>query len=58
LILIALIVMYFSGGKTGDLEREIQGLRSEVGDLKKAVEGQSGEIRQLRDRLPPPKAQE
>ena len=58
LILIALIVMYFSGRGTGDLEREVQALRSEVGDLKKAVEGQSGEIRQLRDRLPQPKAQE
>jgi hypothetical protein len=58
LILIALIVIIFSGRGTGDLEREVQGLRSEVGDLKKAVEGQSGEIRQLRDRLPQPNAQE
>jgi Sec-independent protein translocase protein TatA len=52
LILIALIVMIFGGG-SGDLTREVQGLRSEVGNLRKAVEAQSTEIRQLRDRLPP-----
>jgi hypothetical protein len=36
LILIALIVMIFSGG-SGGLNREVQGLRSEVSDLRKAV---------------------
>lgn len=52
LILIALIVMIFSGG-SGGLNREVQGLRSEVSDLRKAVQAQSSEIRQLRERLPP-----
>jgi hypothetical protein len=54
LLLIGIVVAIFSRGGTGDLEREVHGLRSEVGDLKKAVEAQSSEIRQLRDRLPPP----
>lgn len=54
LILIAVIVLIFGRAGTGDVEREVRGLRSEVGELKKAVEGQSAEIRQLRDRLPPP----
>lgn len=53
LILIALIVMFFSG-RGGDLEREVRGLRSEVGELKNSIEAQSAAIRQLRDRLPPP----
>lgn len=53
LILIALIVLLFSGPGNGDLEREVRGLRSEVGNLKQSVEAQSAEIRQLRDRLPP-----
>jgi hypothetical protein len=45
LILIALIVLIFSGRGTGDLEREVRGLRSEVGELKKEVEGLRGEVR-------------
>jgi hypothetical protein len=53
LVLIALIVLFFSGRGTSDLEREVRRLRSEVGDLKKAVEAQSAEIQQLRDWLPP-----
>ena len=52
LILIALIVLIFSGRGMGELERELRGLRSEVVDLKKAVDAQAAEIRQLRDRLP------
>ena len=54
LVLIAIIVAVFSGRGTGDLEREVRDLRTEVGDLKKAIDGQSSELRQLRDRLPPP----
>lgn len=54
LLLIGIVVAVFSRGGTGDLEREVQGLRSAVGDLKKAVEAQSAEIRQLRSQLPPP----
>jgi hypothetical protein len=48
LALIAIIVAIFSRGGTGNLEREVRGLRSEVGALKKAVEAQSDEIRKLR----------
>ncbi|HMP01650.1 MAG TPA: hypothetical protein PKD86_11125 [Gemmatales bacterium] len=51
LILIALIVLIFSGGGTRDLEREVQGLRSEVGELKKAAEAQTAEIKALRQML-------
>jgi hypothetical protein len=54
LVLIALIVLIFSGRGTDDLTREVRRLRSEIGDLKKAIETQSTEIRQLRDRPPPP----
>jgi Sec-independent protein translocase protein TatA len=43
LILIALIVLIFSGRGTGDLEREVRALRAEVGELKKAVEAQGRE---------------
>ena len=53
LILIALIVLIFSGRGVGDLEREVHGLRSEVRELKKSVDEQAAEIRQLRERLPP-----
>lgn len=55
LVLIALIVLFFSNRGTSDLEREVHGLRTEVTELKKAINAQSGEIRQLRDRLPPAK---
>jgi archaellum component FlaC len=51
LILIALIVLIFSGRGTGDLEREIQGLRSEVKKLKMVVEEQTGEIKSLQQKL-------
>jgi hypothetical protein len=47
LILIALIVLIFGRGGTGDLEREAQGLRSEVGELRKAVETQTSQIKAL-----------
>ena len=51
LILIALIVLIFSGRGTGDLEREVHGLRSEVRELKKSVEAQTAEIKALQQRL-------
>lgn len=68
LIIIALIVLIFSGRGTddlerqvghartevGDLEREVKGLRAEMVDLRKSVDAQAAEIRQLRERLPPP----
>jgi hypothetical protein len=56
LILIALIVMFFSRTDTNELENEIRGLRSEVGEIKKLIETQSGEIRQLREKLLTPSA--
>ncbi|MFO0850310.1 MAG: hypothetical protein U0871_17390 [Gemmataceae bacterium] len=48
LILIALIVMFFSGHGTGDLEREVRGLRDEVRQLREAIDRQSREIERLR----------
>lgn len=51
LILIGLIVMFFSRPGMRDLEREVHGLRSEVSELKKSIEAQSTEIKALRDKL-------
>jgi len=51
LILIALIVLFFSGRGVGDLEREVQGLRSEVGQLKTAVESQTDQIKVLQEKV-------
>jgi hypothetical protein len=54
LIVIAIIVMFFSQGSSKDVEREVRGLRSDVGDLKKLIESQNSELQQLRERLPAP----
>jgi len=51
LILIALIVLIFSGRGVNDLEREVQGLRSEVGELKKSVDAQTNQINLLQEKL-------
>lgn len=51
LILIALIVLIFGRSKTGDLEKEIQGLRSEVVELRKAVETQTGQLQGMQNKL-------
>jgi cell division protein FtsL len=51
LILIALIVLIFSGRGSSDLEREVQGLRSEVVELKKSIEAQTSEIKELQRKL-------
>jgi Sec-independent protein translocase protein TatA len=51
LILIALIVLIFSGRGPGDLEREVHELRSEVGELKRSVEAQTAEIKSLQQKL-------
>jgi hypothetical protein len=51
LILIALIVLFFSGRGTGDLQREIKELRTEVGQLKKSIDAQAEEIRLLRGKV-------
>jgi hypothetical protein len=58
LILIALIVLIFGRAGTGDLERELRGLRSEVSELKLAVEAQTRQIRALQDKLDKAKAKE
>ena len=50
LIVIALIVMFFSRTDTNALENEIRGLRSEVAEIKQLIEVQSNEIRQLREK--------
>ena len=51
LILIALIVMMFSGGGAGDLKRDVRALRAEVTELKKSVDAQSAEIKALRQKI-------
>jgi hypothetical protein len=51
LILIALIVLIFSGPRTGELEREVRGLRTEIGELQRAVEVQTAEIKALQQKL-------
>jgi len=51
LILIALIVMFFSRPGLGELEREMRNLRSEVAELKKAIYLQTGQITRLQDKL-------
>jgi hypothetical protein len=56
LIIIALIVLFFSRGDTKEVEQEVRGLRSEVNELRRVIERQSDEIRRLSDRLPTPSA--
>ena len=51
-LLIALIVIFFSRSGSNDVDRQIQGLRSEVAEIKKLIEAQSAEIRQLRQNPP------
>jgi len=58
LILIALIVLFFSRPGMSDVEREVHGLRSDVGELKKTIETQSAEIKALRKELEQGRAKE
>ena len=51
LILIALIVMFFSGRGIGDVKREIRQLQSEVRQLHDAIESQTSKIEALNARL-------
>jgi Sec-independent protein translocase protein TatA len=51
LILIALIVILFSGRGAGDLKRDVRALRSDVAELKKSVDAQSAEIRALQRKI-------
>lgn len=56
LILIALIVMMFSGGGDRSLRRDVQALRAEVAELKKSVDAQSAEIKVLQQKIDEAKA--
>jgi hypothetical protein len=58
LILIALIVLIFSRGGSGNVEHEVRSLQIEVRDLKKAVEAQTSQIRALLDKLDKAKGKE
>ena len=51
LILIALIVLFFSRPGISDLERDVRALRSEVAELKKAVDSQTNEMKRLNEKL-------
>jgi hypothetical protein len=51
LILIALIVMIFSGRGNDDLERDVERLRGDVQALKQAVDAQTESLRQLDQKL-------
>ena len=51
LILIALIVLFFSRPGITDLEHDVRALRSEVADLKKAVDSQTQEMKRLHEKL-------
>ena len=50
-ILIALIVMIFSGHGDSNLRQEVQSLRSEIMELKKAVDAQTNDIKRLSEKL-------
>ena len=51
LILIALIVLFFSGRGVDDLEREVRGLRTDISELRKSVEVQTSQIKLLEERV-------
>jgi hypothetical protein len=51
LILIALIVLIFSGRGKGDVEAEVSGLRNEIRDLRRAVDAQTQQLSAIRARL-------
>jgi hypothetical protein len=51
LILIALIVLIFSGRGVDRIEHDVRSLRSDVNELKKSVEAQTDEIKRLQQKL-------
>jgi cell division protein FtsL len=51
LILIALIVMFFSNRGSSNVQHEVRELRDEIVELRKASEAQTQQIRQLTERL-------
>lgn len=52
LILIALIVMFFSRPGVDELEKEIKSLRTDVAELKSTVERQTQAIEKLEKKMP------
>lgn len=58
LILIALIVIFFSRPGIRDLEHEVKALRTEVGELKKSIDTQTQEIRVLQNKVEKAKGNE
>jgi hypothetical protein len=54
LILIALIVLFFSRPGLSDLEREVHGLRSDVAELKKILKNQTDQVKRLQDKAGKP----
>jgi hypothetical protein len=51
LILIALIVLFFSRPGISDLERDVRALRSEVADVRKSVDTQTNELKVLQEKV-------
>ena len=51
LILIALIVLIFSGRGVDDVEREVRELRTDIDELTKSVEEQTGQIKLLHEKV-------
>jgi hypothetical protein len=58
LILIALIVMFFSRPGVGDLKDEVHGLRHDVTELKRSIDEQTGRIRALEEKIDRVKAKD
>jgi len=54
LILIALIVVFFSNRGNDDVKAEISSLRSEVGELRKAIDAQTAQLKAMRQEMPAP----
>jgi hypothetical protein len=51
LILIALIVMFFSRPGIGELQQEVQHLRTDIGELRRSVEAQTTQIKVLQEKV-------
>jgi hypothetical protein len=58
LILIALIVLFFSRPGIGTLENEVRGLRSDVKELKATIDRQTALIRELKQKVERGRAKE
>lgn len=58
LILIALIVLIFSGRGVRDVRRDVRALRSEVAELKKSIDAQAAEIKVLQQKIDETRARE